>query len=772
MADMDFDEVVIASLFHDLGKIAQRAKADEFLTPGMEGQLLPNKGGWYSHRHAWYTHGAVLALRDSFPQGIDAERVANLAALHHNPGSATDWIIAEGDRISSGADRTLRELETEKKSGYIEQACLSVFTSVRLPGKADSPEMFLELAPLSPEHGYPKPSFRNSSTAYRAIWDGLISDLKAIRTDDIPAYLDAADAALEHWTWSVPSTTIDQPDISLYDHVRTAAAFSAALYRFHEEERNLDVIKALQDPGKEKFALVSGDLSGIQKYLFDLKTAKYSAKILRARSFELRVLAESAVRMVCREFRVPIFARISNAGGRFLLVLPNYADTGARLEKLQTEIDVAFIDRFAGQVAMPLSLPVTASKQSLYQGEEHFSSLFRSITDASAEAKQHKLQHGLASIGHVLHTDYEQLESAIAAGGTVCPICDIRPSALAGEPCNRCDSLIYAGTQLPKARYLSISTRRESTHGLALLSGERLFFHNEPQPGTMPARIHEFESGFGHARMPYTVPIEQGSVKEFEQIAEASSGVKHLAMFKADLDSLGYIFSTGLGPALSISRYATLSRTLDYFFTVMVRDMIESRPEFRDIYTVYSGGDDLCVIGPWDVILEFAANFAARFRKFTCNSPSLTVSGGIALAGRGLPVRRMADEAEEQLDLAKDTPGKDSVAAFGVSVRWKQYANLLEDARALSDELVSGGAATAAIYALLQDSRRAENFAHGDISPENALWKSHFAYSLRRSKASKATMDILTKYSVDAGSMITARILASIALYKSRKGGK
>lgn len=771
MADTGFEEIILASLFHDLGKVAQRARADECLTSDMEAQLLPSKYGYYSHRHAWYTHGAILALRDSLPKGINAERLANLAARHHNPGSASDWIIAEGDRISSGADRTQRDLESERAGNYTEQACLSVFTSIRLPRKEESPETFLELASLSPEKGYPRPNFRTSSDQYRIIWDGLLNDLKKIKAYDIGSYLEAADAILEHWTWSVPSTTIDQPDISLYDHLRTTAAFASALYRFHEAEGSLGDEGKIRESSREKYALVNGDLSGIQRYLFDLKSAKYSAKILRARSFELRALTESAVRMICREFKVPEFARISNAGGRFLLVLPNYPDTEKRINEIQIQIDVEFIERFAGLVALPISRPVAASKDSMNQGDSHFGVLFNSLAKEALEAKQHKLQRGLELHGHVLHSQYDQLETNTSAGGVVCPVCDIRSSVGGEGPCEACEALVNAGSRLPKARYIEVIRTEKFIKGLKLLSDEVLLLKDEKTPGTTSSRIHEFEPGCSHARIPYAVPMEDGVVKEFEAIADASIGVKHLAMFKADLDNLGFIFSRGLESRLSVSRYATLSRTLDYFFTVVVRNIIETESAFRDIYTVYSGGDDLCVIGPWSTIMDFAVKFDERFRSFTGGNPSLTVSGGIALAGKSVPVRRMAAEAEAELNRAKDS-GKNAISLLGVTVSWKKFAALLEDAKSLTAELASGGASTSTVYALLQWSKQAESFKAGDISPENALWKSHFEYALRRSNASSGTTNLLKKYSVDTTSMVETRIPATIALYTSRKEEK
>ena len=247
MIDKDHAEIVIAALLHDLGKVTQRAGAEECLTPGMDGQLLPlSKDKRYTHKHAWYTHGAILLIKDSLPPSCNVERIARLAAAHHNPGSWEEWIIAEADRISSGADRTDRELDAELKGTYIEQPNLSIFSAVKLGKPATSPSMFHKLGPQTVPGSIPVEFFKNDRNGYKAIWEGLRGDFAKIKVADIEDWLAVADSILEHWTWAVPSTTIDQPDISLYDHLRTTTAFASALYQFHLSNGSRDDLRQMQ----------------------------------------------------------------------------------------------------------------------------------------------------------------------------------------------------------------------------------------------------------------------------------------------------------------------------------------------------------------------------------------------------------------------------------------------------------------------------------------------------------------------------------------------
>jgi len=245
-------------------------------------------------------------------------------------------------------------------------------------------------------------------------------------------------------------------------------------------------------------------------------------------------------------------------------------------------------------------------------------------------------------------------------------------------------------------------------------------------------------------------------------------------MFKADLDNLGSIFSQGLAEKLSISRYATLSRMLDYFFSVKVRQIIEQ--SYRNIYTVYSGGDDLCVIGPWNEVIDFAVQVRKEFSAFVGYNPDLTISAGIALIGEGLPVSRIADAAEEELENAKNHPQKNCISFLGLAVNWDTFEQLILQAKDMAAWLRKKIVSTSTVYNLISLSERAEKFEKGDIRKENALWKSHFLYNLRRTEEREdmpeSVINVMKNFAVDAGKMKLARISATYALYANRESMK
>lgn len=98
-------------------------------------------------------------------------------------------------------------------------------------------------------------------------------------------------------------------------------------------------------------------------------------------------------------------------------------------------------------------------------------------------------------------------------------------------------------------------------------------------------------------------------------MAAKSNGKPYLAYFKADIDNLGHLFVFGFKDGNrdydTISRLTALSRMLDIFFTGWVGSTLEH--SYKDCYTVFAGGDDLMVIGPWQQLLEFARFLNAEF---------------------------------------------------------------------------------------------------------------------------------------------------------------
>ncbi|MCD8479083.1 MAG: hypothetical protein LRZ88_01885 [Candidatus Cloacimonetes bacterium] len=131
-------------------------------------------------------------------------------------------------------------------------------------------------------------------------------------------------------------------------------------------------------------------------------------------------------------------------------------------------------------------------------------------------------------------------------------------------------------------------------------------------------------------------------ILSFDQLAllamQESSEGKYLgvplnAVLKGDVDNLGNIFSLGLrynrngrksDQGFSITQYATLSATIDWFFSAYLPALIDATPKYHNkVYIVYTGGDDFCLIGPWNLMLDLAIDLDRQFKAYCGDHPDL-----------------------------------------------------------------------------------------------------------------------------------------------------
>lgn len=200
-----------------------------------------------------------------------------------------------------------------------------------------------------------------------------------------------------------------------------------------------------------------------------------------------------------------------------------------------------------------------------------------------------------------------------------------------------------------------------------------------------------------------------GQPKMFECIAHKSKGKKMLGYVKADVDNLGAVFAFGLKENNTVSRISTLSRMLDVFFSGYMQGMIKN--DYPDLYTVYSGGDDLLVIGPWHTAIRFAEELNNKFRQFTCDNGNLTLSAGIALVKPGYPVFRSVTIADNALDVSKDK-GKNRLTVFGQTIDWVELPEVMTECRRLDTWLEQKQVSSGFAMNLLAYSQMNNNYSN------------------------------------------------------------
>lgn len=212
-------------------------------------------------------------------------------------------------------------------------------------------------------------------------------------------------------------------------------------------------------------------------------------------------------------------------------------------------------------------------------------------------------------------------------------------------------------------------------------------------------------------------------------------GISALSTLKGDVDNLGSIFESGLGDDASFSKTAALSRQLNNFFTVYLPWLCHH--EFPDTYTVFAGGDDFFLIGPWLSQIKLATQMRQAFQRYVADNAHIHFSAGISTTKPGLPIDQIGDLAEQSLEQAKahnssntDKPPKNAVTCFGQTVSWVEFQELLTQRLTRLQSLVEENTlSTGYVYSLLNLIDMAEKV---EQKPENALWHSYFAYRTAR----------------------------------------
>lgn len=187
------------------------------------------------------------------------------------------------------------------------------------------------------------------------------------------------------------------PDISLYDHSRTAAGIAACLSDYHSPDTGND--HAIRDRTAEKFRLLAGDLSGIQRALFAFAPgrSKGVAKTLRARSFLLSLVSEAALELALSRLEAHPTQVFMNAGGRFLVLLPNVPRLVPALHDVRHVVEQWCCARFGGRLTLNLDWNVTLCGNDFYG--KRFRAILETVRERLEQAKKRKLSAVLMENG-------------------------------------------------------------------------------------------------------------------------------------------------------------------------------------------------------------------------------------------------------------------------------------------------------------------------------------------------------------------------------------
>jgi len=671
----------------------------------------------------------------------DAQAIPELLREHVRQSA---WQVA-GLAASAGSDFPQPQ----------EEVLQSIFTRIRPRDGSAIPESFVRRSSLRLEEEtlFPTPN-RLQALAGEHPANALRQAIAELKRD-LPgeARLEGTLFALQQHAWSLPSPL---QAVSLYDFAHLHAAFVAA---------------TANNPTGE-VSLVGGDLSGVQDFIYRV-TAKGATKQLRGRSLYLQLLTDACAQFVLSNAGMPLSNLLYAGGGRFYALLPGNAQE--QLRSWRRQIGSRLLN--AHQGALYLALGCVSFAPTGYNDQ-----MWRNLNEVINADKRRRFADLTPDEFAKLFIPHQPEPPAVAEAND-------EP-----EPLDLIDaSLERLGSQLNRARILAeevVEARQIHTtqHWYDVLTnlGLRLRLDgDEPDRQVPPDRYRRLLYLDDSDRIAlkrgdirgtrYTVleakrlsaddvrrytttdlstdtELRPDDVMPFNILADQSQGITRLGVLRMDVDNLGDIFGQRFDRANGMAALActsALSSALSRFFEGWVGELCRqanSDGQNGGVYAVYSGGDDLFLVGSWHRMPMLALQIRQDFIRYilgralaSTEQAPMSLSAGITLHGGSYPLYQAAEDAADALDTAKaferaEGYPKDAIAFLGRALGWEQFV----EAEQLCHELVAlidSGAPRALLMTIqrldahAQQGRRARDgaaqFAYGP-------WIWHGAYLLTR----------------------------------------
>jgi hypothetical protein len=152
--------------------------------------------------------------------------------------------------------------------------------------------------------------------------------------------------------------------------------------------------------------------------------------------------------------------------------------------------------------------------------------------------------------------------------------------------------------------------------------------------------------------------LSDENMAQLEHLASCSEGSELIGALRMDADNIGKILQKGFYSAATIAFVSSLSRNLNYFFKIYLNSMCQGRvnnPDNRSwVHVIYSGGDDLFVLGAWDHIADLSIKVGDAFSSYTSESIDLGLSAGFTIHKPKYPVSKMAAASLSALHFSKE----------------------------------------------------------------------------------------------------------------------
>jgi CRISPR-associated protein Csm1 len=647
----DREELVVGALLHDIGKVVRRAGDDR--RHQIAGYDFTNKVKKFAviQDYIHYHHE-----KDLLKKSLENEKV---------------WYVCFADNLSS------KERMTEGQK-FEELRRMDNLLSKIPEGESSRNVTYFPAKPANEVVEAVK-DMKEDQKTYEDLYRRFVEDAQKIS----PTPDDVNFLTYKYFSFIPQETRVEgDMDISLYDHLKVTAMLALSLYDYAKEndlkfESYQEMKSHFENSNVKPFLLVGGDVSGIQNFIANV-SSKGALRSYRGRSFFIEILQEVVVDEILDKtgfYRTNVHFI---GGGHFYLVLSNTEKVKKALEEIRNELNEWFRNR-----GLSLHLVIESVEFSVKDVED-MSKVFKKIGEKLNERKYRMYTE--KDLEAIFPDDLNLIQEK---GNHTCKICGNRVDRLfsirEGEEeiaCDFCKEMYELGRELLEESHVYLAERK---NGKFEIFKRKFDFSREPGEGFSYKlrRIYEFSEKEKNVRRIQVVTYFKE--QEFEKIAEKAPG-KKIASLLVDVDNLGKIFLKGLKKK-TLSRYSTLSRLMSFFF----KERVESIVEGKNVMVIYSGGDDLYLVGGWNDVLDVAKELREAFGRFTTND-FMTFSAGYVITDEKTSMSLIREMSERAESAAKKS-GKNSIAFSNrnyYAVKWNTFFemyNFYQELKEIADKV-------------------------------------------------------------------------------------
>lgn len=632
-------KLAIGALLHDIGKLLYRY----------------NDGRNHSRSGYEYLKDVVhIEDREILEQVLYHH--ASLLKNARIENNSLAYITYIADNIASASDR--RKTQEEEPGFDREMSLQSIFNLLNCNDEklCYSPEQ------LNENINYPT----SVSTGFDEIFYGKIvneieKNLRGITWNK--NYLNSLLEVLEAQLSYIPSSTMksEVADISLYDHVKLTAAIAASIKEWLDENNISDYKETLFKGatgfyGKKVFLLFSMDMSGIQDFIYTI-ASKNALRMLRSRSFYLEIFMENLIDELLDYIGMSRANLIYSGGGHAYIITANTENIKQKIAEFELKINEWMLDEFKTALFLGCGYAECSANELHNEPEGTYRQIFKNVLKMISQKKMKRY-----SAAQII-----KLNSTGKKDGTrECRVCRRASKLLEDDDiCSVCNAMIDMSQNILYKGFYIVTENPNDKTALPLPFGRYLVADNRKellekmkQDDSSYIRAYTKNKSYTGFKVVKNLWVGDYTLGDsFEELAKKSEGINRIAVFRADVDNLGDAFVNGFASKkygekyMTISRTATFSRKMSMFFKYHINYILENGEFYiadkkeeergkRNATIVYSGGDDVFVVGSWDDVVGFAVDLQKSLKEFS--QDTLTISGGIGIYPAKYPINNMA----------------------------------------------------------------------------------------------------------------------------------